>query len=133
MKERRQFPRATGKLHLRYGRAHPESTIAWMEAGIGDAEHAPEPYIDFSETSIAFDDAPECAKGDTVTLEFGVPGRPELWRATGVVVRVTPLPGGRRNARGPATHRVAVRITGLEEGGRATLRAYVAELNALEG
>lgn len=148
-KEKRAFPRMPGGIRLRYcvlsGKDVETISRAWTsggEAPCGDMEwREPDPFMDFSASGLRFEDQRLCRIGDTILLEFEVPGTPEVWRASARIVRVERLDREGAGAeqseaaagRTPA-YAIAVHFTDLPAGARAALGAFTLRIqNALLG
>lgn len=149
--EKREFPRMPGGIRLRYcvlagkEKEVEEACRGWMsgtEWAGKDAEwREPDPFMDFSASGLRFEDDRPCRVGDTLLLQFQVPGAPEVWRACARVVRVEAVDREWTNAeqdgesagRAPA-YAIAVHFTALSAGARAALGAFTLRIqNALLG
>jgi hypothetical protein len=137
--EQRAFPRCSGALHVGYRvrrDALPEVAIAWLlRAEAAGPEHRPEPFMNFSVSGLAFEDAPRAEPGDLLLLRFCVPREDVWYRATARVLRVHPVPVDERDESSVATHRVAVAFEVLAPEGAEALAAYTLRIQGaqLEG
>ncbi len=148
--EKRAFPRMPGGIRLRYctlsGQDMEKACRSWMSGqddSCGAAQwREPDPFMDFSASGLRFEDERACQVGDTVLLEFQVPGAPEIWRAVARVVRVEPIdhggdgaePGGAGNSGRGQAYAIAVHFIDLPAGAREALGAFTLRIqNALLG
>jgi len=99
-RERRVYPRLHAGIPLRFRVPAPDAAaaaaVAWLRSDEGSAEDpgwvTHESLVNFSVTGLGFDSPIAANNGDLVLLDMGMPGRPERWRCTGVLVRVSPVP-----------------------------------------
>ncbi|NCG17673.1 MAG: hypothetical protein GWP91_01475 [Rhodobacterales bacterium] len=96
--ERRDYTRVYGGITLLYqviDAGGEELTLRrWIDRGesVNDTWQTPDPFMDFSGSGLRFHHLPLCKAGDTLLLEFKVPGSEDWHRATGEVIRVMEIP-----------------------------------------
>jgi len=143
-RDKREFPRMQGGIHLRYAALGPAGDAptgrsdarGWVDRGAppeGAAWAAPDPFMDFSASGLKFDDRPACVAGDLLLMELGVPSRDERWRGLARVVRLFPVPPDQRerpdDPQGP-THQVAVEFLEIAPEATEALMEFTLQLQS---
>lgn len=131
--DKRVYPRLAGGIPLRYRVVDPadfDTHHAWLldKPPVDDSWHTPDPFMNFSVTGLRFDDAENCADGDLLLCELGVPGDDRRWRALARVIRVSPISPDRRDRPVDATHHVAVQFDRLPDEAAEALTHYTLRL-----
>lgn len=121
-RDRREYPRLSGRVDVRYGVCSNEAdAISWMRGGdVAGIEHAPSPWMEFSATGLAFEDVPFTREGEDLLMDLRLPGHSTRWRCVARVIRLLPI----AEADGPATHRVCVNFEQIEPEATVALAQY---------
>ncbi|MFN7146012.1 MAG: hypothetical protein ACK4YP_19705 [Myxococcota bacterium] len=120
--DRREYPRLRGEVHLRW-RVGTDAAdrAAWLRGDdVPGPFHAPRPFMEFSATGLAFEDAAPVERGDLLLLEVALPVADRAWRCLGTVIRV--------GASGEAAREVAVRLDHVPRAATVALARYTLEV-----
>lgn len=130
--DRRSYPRSYGALHVRYDvrRVMNDAEIdEWLHgSAAGSPPYAPDPFMNFSPSGLAFDDLPRAVPGELLLMEIVIPPDPRPHRLTARVMRVEALPADERDEGTPGTHRIAVRFEGVGAGTTEALLRYTVRI-----
>jgi hypothetical protein len=142
-RDRREFPRVTDDLDVRYLVLPPTADDAavalWLEKGQApsDAEwHRSGPRVDLSAGGLALDVTPTCREGDRLLVTLVLAPDEALWRGVARVVRLTPLDEAERLERDPAsaaTHRLSLELVDLPDDARQAILERTIDLLRLPG
>jgi hypothetical protein len=121
-RDRREYPRLSGRVDVRYGVCASEAdAAAWMRgAEVTGVDHAPSPWMEFSATGLAFEDRDFTRQGQDLLMDLRLPGHRTRWRCVARVIRVLPLP----DADATATHRVCVNFEQIPSEATIALAHY---------